>query len=149
MASPHVSPDPTALSEFHHRKILTLDALSHLLRCADVTSRRRLKRWRALTSYNHNNRYYTLPSIPTFDANGLWHYRGVSFSKHGTCKQTVINSPLGLPPQRFPQTPRQYSFSSKRSIIPSSLSRSFSPSYKTRAIRCNARPSLRCSIGTG
>jgi AraC-like DNA-binding protein len=79
------------IADFHERRILTLDEISDLLRCSAVTSRRRLKQWRALTSYNQNNRYYTLPSIPTFDAHGLWHYRGVSFSKYGTCKQTVIH----------------------------------------------------------
>ena len=91
MPSPPNSPDTMVLREFHDRKILTIDELSHLLRRSAVTSRRRLKHWRTLTSYNHNNRYYTLPSIPTFDLHGLWHYRGVSFSKYGTCKQTVIH----------------------------------------------------------
>jgi hypothetical protein len=81
----------TVIADFHERRILTLDEISNLLRCSAITSRRRLKQWRALTSYNQNNRYYTLPSIPTFDAHGLWHYRGVSFSKYGTCKQTVIH----------------------------------------------------------
>lgn len=81
----------TVLAHFHQRKILTLDEISGLLHCSAITSRRRLKQWHALTSYNQNNRYYTLPSIPAFDARGLWHYRGVSFSKYGTCKQTVIH----------------------------------------------------------
>ncbi len=76
---------------FSARKILTIDELSELLRCSAITSRRRLKRWRVLTSYNHNNRYYALPSVPTFDKLGLWRYRGVFFSKHGTCKQTVVH----------------------------------------------------------
>mgnify|MGYP003970367115 CR=1 FL=1 len=83
--------EETVLSTFHARKILTIDELSELLHCSAITSRRRLKQWQALTSYNQNNRYYTLPSIPTFGKLGLWHYRGVFFSKHGTCKQTVVH----------------------------------------------------------
>ena len=83
--------EQTVLATFHDRKILTIDELTELLCCSTITSRRRLKKWRALTSYNQNNRYYTLPSIPAFNKKGLWHYRGVFFSKHGTCKQTVIH----------------------------------------------------------
>ena len=83
--------EETVVATFREEKILTIDQLSQLLRCSPVTARRRLKRWRALTSYNRNNRYYTLPSVPVFDKKGLWHYRGASFSKHGTCKQTVVH----------------------------------------------------------
>ncbi len=53
------------------------------------TARRRLKDWKAYTSYNHNGRYYTLPGIPELDHHGLWRYRGVFFSKHGNLNQTV------------------------------------------------------------
>jgi hypothetical protein len=41
------------------------------------------------TSYTHAGRYYTLAGIPRFDANGLWEYRGIRFSKHGTLRATV------------------------------------------------------------
>lgn len=83
--------EETALSAFHEKNILTIDEISQLLHCSTVTARRRLKQWRALTSYNQNNRYYTLSSIAQFNKLGLWHYRGVFFSKHGTCKQTVVH----------------------------------------------------------
>ena len=83
--------EKTVISTFHEKKILTIDELSELLSCSNITSRRRLKQWKALTSYNHNNRYYTLPAIPAFNKKGLWQYHGIFFSKHGTCKQTVIH----------------------------------------------------------
>jgi hypothetical protein len=83
--------EKTVLSTFREKKILTIDELSSLLHCSPITSRRRLKQWRALTSYNHNNRYYTLPAVAAFNKLGLWQYRGVFFSKHGTCKQTVVH----------------------------------------------------------
>jgi len=85
------SSEETVLAFFREKKILTIDQLSQLLRCSPVTARRRVKQWRALTSYNRNNRYYALPSVPVFDKKGLWHYRGASFSKHGSCKQTVVH----------------------------------------------------------
>ena len=83
--------EETVLSTFREKKILTIEELSELLDCSNITSRRRLKQWQAFTSYNQNNRYYTLPAIPTFNKKGLWQYHGVFFSKHGTCKQTVIH----------------------------------------------------------
>ena len=83
--------EETVLSSFREKKILTIEELSKLLSCSNITSRRRLKQWKAHTSYNQNNRYYTLPAIPIFNKNGLWQYHGVFFSKHGTCKQTVIH----------------------------------------------------------
>jgi hypothetical protein len=86
---PHHSRDETVLAAFREEKVLTIDQLSRLLHSAPVTARRRLKQWRALTSYNCNNRYYALPSVPVFDKNGLWHYRAASFSKYGTCKPTL------------------------------------------------------------
>lgn len=85
------SSDDTVLAFFREKKILTIDQLSQLLRCSPITARRRLKQWQAITSYNRNNRYYTLPSVPVFDKKGLWHCRGASFSKHGSCKQTVVH----------------------------------------------------------
>lgn len=85
------SSEQTVLTFFREKKILTIDQLSQLLRSSPITARRRLKQWRGLTSYNQNNRYYALPSVPVFDKKGLWHYRGVSFSRHGSCKQTVVH----------------------------------------------------------
>lgn len=83
--------EDAALSIFRKKKILTIEKLSELLHCSNITSRRRLKQWQAFTSYNQNNRYYTLPNIPVFNKMGLWNYQGVFFSKYGTCKQTVIH----------------------------------------------------------
>jgi len=71
--------------------MITINALSSLLKSSIKTARRRLKLWRAHTSYNENGRYYTLPNIPEFDENGLWSYRKVHFSKYGNLKQTTVN----------------------------------------------------------
>ncbi len=78
------------LQKFRRRNIMTLPQLQELLGCAAITLRKRLASWNVHTSYNHNGRYYALPGVPTFDADGLWVYRGVRFSRWGTLKQTVM-----------------------------------------------------------
>lgn len=84
--------DPGAvIRSFKKEKILTVVLLASWLSCSVATARRRLKAWRAYTSYNHNGRYYTLPQIAEFDDNGLWRYQGVFFSKHGNLKQTLVH----------------------------------------------------------
>ena len=85
---------------FKKQKVVTVVQLASWLSCSVVTARRRLKAWRAYTSYNRNGRYYTLPEIAQFDDIGLWRHQGAFFSKHGNLKQTlvhlVIHSEQGL-----------------------------------------------------
>jgi hypothetical protein len=42
-----------------------------------------------ISSYSHAGKFYTLRTIPNFDQHGLWHYEGISFSKHDTLKSTI------------------------------------------------------------
>ena len=88
------------LRRFRTKKIMTLDLLAAALQRSRRTAQRRLAEWQAINSYNKNGAYYTLPDIPTFDAYGLWHYRGVFFSEYGNLTQTLIqlvkNSKAGL-----------------------------------------------------
>ncbi len=79
------------IRSFKKEKVVTIVLLATWLSCSIPTARRRLKTWKAYTSYNHNGRYYTLPAIAQFDANGLWQYQGVFFSKHGNLKQTLVH----------------------------------------------------------
>ena len=89
-----------ARKAFRREMILTLAEVADLIHSSIYTARRRLKEWQAFTSYNQNGRYYALPDVPTFDANGLWQRRGVYFSRYGNLKQTVVElvrrSPAGL-----------------------------------------------------
>jgi hypothetical protein len=82
------------------KRIATLVELAVHLHCSARTTQRRLAQCRAIHSYNHNARYYTLPQIAQFDAHGLWRYRGVFFSRYGNLPQTfaqlVHQSPAGL-----------------------------------------------------
>ncbi len=82
--------DQQAIRSFALEKVLTVTDLSEILQCSLITVRRRLKEWDACTSYNKNGRHYTLPSIPTFNKNGIWRYRAIYFSRYGTLKNTVI-----------------------------------------------------------
>jgi hypothetical protein len=72
-------------------KIFTIDQLASSLNCSISSARLKIKRYKAYTSYNHNGRYYTMPRVPRFDKNGLWSYKGIRFSKHGTLKNTVVH----------------------------------------------------------
>jgi len=80
-----------AIRSLKKEKVVTVVLLATWLSCSIATARRRLKTWKAYTSYNRNGRYYTLPEIAEFDANGLWRYQGVCFSKHGNLKQTLVH----------------------------------------------------------
>lgn len=75
---------------FKKEKVMTLKGLADFLNCCKRTVQRRLAKWHACTSYNQNGRYYTLPSIPKFDKNGLWKHKGIFFSRNGNLKQTII-----------------------------------------------------------
>jgi len=72
------------------RKVVTLAELALHLNCSRRTVQRRLADWQAVGSYNRNGSYYTLPDIPTFDAHGLWRYRGVFFSRFGSLPETFV-----------------------------------------------------------
>jgi len=92
--------DDKARKAFRRRKVMTIEEVAELIHRSIHTARRRLKQWQARSSYNQNARYYVLPEVPVFDANGLWHFRGVFFSQYGNLKQTLIElvrrSPAGL-----------------------------------------------------
>ena len=81
-------------------KVFTLDRLMSSLGCSMPSARVKLKQWKAYTSYNQNGRYYTLPTVPRFDANGLWFYKDVFFCRYGNLRNTVVrlihHSPSGL-----------------------------------------------------
>ena len=72
------------------RKIVTLDELAMSLRYSKRTAQRRLTQLKTFRSYNRNGQYYTLEDIPKFDANGLWRYREICFSKIGNLTQTFV-----------------------------------------------------------
>ncbi len=71
-------------------KVMTINGLNNQMMVSEITIRRKLKKLGAITSYNKNGRFYTLPHIPKFDINGHWCHKDVRFSKHGNLTQTII-----------------------------------------------------------
>ena len=87
MARPENPRIKEALHIFRKRKVLSLDQLVEVMQCSAANLRLKLKKWKAFTSYNFCGKYYCLPEIPSFDANGLWRHKDICFSKHGTLKK--------------------------------------------------------------
>src|SRR5271157_2428818 len=92
---------------FHRRKCWMLDQLADALGYALISVRRFLKQIGYHRSYTHNGKWYTLPDSPDFDREGLWHYQGIGFSKHGSLTATIdhllARSPAGLSASQLTQ----------------------------------------------
>lgn len=87
---PPVESRRALLRLFRKRPVVTLVGLFTTLRTRSRMSVfRRLSTLGYLTSYSHAGSYYSLREIPEFDEEGLWHHQGVSFSRHGSLKNTV------------------------------------------------------------
>ena len=85
---------------FHRRKCWMLGQLAEALGYALISVSRFLKQIGYYRSYTHNGKWYILRDSPDFDRDGLWHYKGIGFSRHGsltaTIDQLVGRSPAGL-----------------------------------------------------
>ena len=89
MANRKYSPD-CLIHLFQRQKIALLEELkAELGTPVDMTVFRKLRELAYRTSYSHNGRYYTVDGIPEFDETGLWSFRSVWFSKHGTLLATA------------------------------------------------------------
>lgn len=85
---------------FHRRKCWMLAELAHALDYAFITVRRFLNQITYFRSYTHNGKWYTLRTSPHFNREGLWHFKGIGFSRHGSLLSTITylvgRSPAGL-----------------------------------------------------
>lgn len=79
------------IQQLINQKVFTVAFLVQLMSCSVRTALARLKQWQAYTSYNCNAKYHALPQVPRFNQNGIWHYEGIFFSKHGNLTQTVTH----------------------------------------------------------
>jgi hypothetical protein len=78
------------LNYLRKNKIATIEDIKAALgKCSDATVYRKLQGIPHLTSYSHRGRFHTLEEIAAYDALGLWDFRDVWFSKHGTLLSTV------------------------------------------------------------
>ncbi len=82
------------------KKILTIKELCSIAHRSPLTVWRILQPIGYHTSFNHNAGYYTLTETPRFDADGLWFFREVGFSSHGSLTRTLValteRSPMGM-----------------------------------------------------
>lgn len=76
---------------FRRKRAALLDDLRAALGTTSRTTIFRiLKAVGYFTSYSHAGRFYTLRRIPKFDRRGLWSWRGIGFSSHGTLRATSV-----------------------------------------------------------
>lgn len=74
---------------FQRRKCWMLADLAQTLDYALITVRRFLKQIGYFRSYSANGKWYTLRRSPEFNREGIWHHRGIGFSKHGSLTATI------------------------------------------------------------
>src|SRR2546426_3614692 len=83
-------PAEKIVSLFHDRKVVTMAQLKSALgTTVAVTVFRKLAALPYRSSYSHCGAYYTLDSIAHYDDLGLWAYRDIHFSRHGTLLNTA------------------------------------------------------------
>lgn len=88
------------LDLFQRLRALTMPEMKAALGTrVEMTVFRKLTTLDYMTSYSHRGCYYTLKSIPRFDAQGIWLARGAWFSRHGTllsaAEAAVQDAPTG------------------------------------------------------
>ena len=85
---------------FGEQQCWMIEALAAHMGYAVVSVRRFLKQIGYYRSYNDNGKWYTLHTIPRFDAYGIWLYEQIGFSREGSLTATILSlvrkSPLGL-----------------------------------------------------
>jgi hypothetical protein len=97
----HYDPD-RLLDVFRHQLVATLPELKAALGTGvDLTVFRKLAALDYTTSYSHRGAYYTLNSIARYDAQGLWSYRDVHFSRFGTLLDTAAELTTRAPAGYF------------------------------------------------
>ena len=85
---------------FQDATVATLPQLKAALGTpVDLTVFRKLSALPYRTSYSHRGAYYTLDTLAQYDGLGLWAYRDIYFSRHGTLLDTaatlVTKAPAG------------------------------------------------------
>ena len=93
-------PSERLKSLLHRRKCWMLAQLAQTLGYSPFSVRPFLKQIGYFRSYTENGKWYTLRDTPQFDQDGLWHHKGIGFSKHVSLTATIAHlvgrSPAGL-----------------------------------------------------
>jgi len=93
-------PTDTLAKLLREHKIATMPQLKNALGTSvTFTVLRKLAPLGYRSSYSHGGTYYTLDAIAQYDERGLWSYRDIHFSRHGTLLNTaaalVTSAPAG------------------------------------------------------
>jgi hypothetical protein len=95
---------------FHRQPCWMILPLAQQVNYSIPSVRRFLVKIGYFSSFTHNGRWYTLSTIPQFDARGLWFHRDIGFSRAGSLTKTLIAlvdaSPEGLTADQVGQTLR-------------------------------------------
>ncbi len=99
---PVVYPTDELVRAFDEHRVLTLEQVKDRLGTpVKMTALRKLRAVGYLSSYSHAGRYYTLKQIPRWDGYGLWVYKGIRFSRHGSLLETLAGLVDQSPDGRF------------------------------------------------
>jgi hypothetical protein len=75
---------------FEKMRILAWERITQALGSPSrITVFRKLAQLGARASYSHRGRFHTLDRLAAYDKNGVWSFRGVRFSRHGTLEKTI------------------------------------------------------------
>ena len=98
------------VSLFANRPCWMVGPLAQRLEYSIPSVRRFLVHAGYYSSFTHNGRWYTLASIPTFSAAGLWFHEDIGFSRTGSLTNTLVDlvskSPSGMTAEQLGQTLR-------------------------------------------
>lgn len=85
------TPNQKLVSAFQENKCWLIQPLAERMNYSIPSVRRFLAQTGYFSSFTHNGKWYTLSSIPRFSSRGLWFYKDIGFSKHGTLTHTLVN----------------------------------------------------------
>lgn len=73
------------------RNVVAFEDLLSLADVSEPTLRRDVASLDGISSFTHNGRYISLPSIPCFDENGIWFSKKVGFTKFKNSLELIVN----------------------------------------------------------
>ncbi len=84
------NPIQTLLSYLNNNTIATIEELKNILNTqSKMTVFRWLRKTNYISSCSHRGKYYSLKQFAKYNQYGLWMYKTVVFSEHGTLKTTL------------------------------------------------------------
>ena len=76
---------------FTRKRVCSFQEIVDDAGCPEITTRRDLKEIRAISSYSHQRRFFTLPTIPTFNEYGIWQFNGIFFTRYKDSLELIVN----------------------------------------------------------